>query len=139
MKRSHRSPNASRPRWAAGFTLIELMIVVAIVAILAAVAYPAYQDYVRKARRGQAKADMMELTQLAERYKTVNNSYQGFKTADVGLTQSPRDNTIRYALAFNATSPTTFTITAAPQDAQAVDTCGTLTICLLYTSDAADE
>jgi len=112
----------------AGFTLIELMIVVAVVAILAAVAYPAYQDYVRKARRGQAKADLMELTQLAERYKTVNNTYVGFDEDAIGLGQSPRDGTIRYDLQFNATSATTYTITAVPDGAQAEDPCGTMTI-----------
>lgn len=111
-----------------GFTLIELMIVVAVVAILAAVAYPSYQDYVRKARRGQAKADLMELTQLAERYRTVNNTYVGFSEDAVGLGQSPRDGTIRYDLQFNAPSATTFTVTAVPQGAQAQDSCGTLTV-----------
>ena len=65
-------------RTGAGFTLIELMIVVAVVAILASIAVPAYQEQIRKSRRAQAKADMVEYAQMAERYFTVNNTYVGF-------------------------------------------------------------
>ncbi len=111
-----------------GFTLIELMVVVAVVAILAAVAYPSYQDQIRKSRRGQAKADMVEYAQLAERWHTVNNSYAGFA---LPVTQSPREpGPARYTLRVTPPAPTqnTFTITAIPQGPQAVDTCGTLTL-----------
>ena len=59
-----------------GFTLIELMIVVAIVAILAAIAYPSYQEHVRKTRRAQAKTDMMETVQQLERRFSARNSYE---------------------------------------------------------------
>ena len=73
---------------AAGFTLIELMIVVAVVAILAAIAVPSYQEQVRKSRRAQAKADLVEYAQMAERFFTVNNTYVGFT---LPTTQSPRE------------------------------------------------
>ena len=53
-----------------GFTLIELMIVVAIIGILAAIAYPSYQEYVRRTKRTDAQADMMELANRLQRYKT---------------------------------------------------------------------
>ena len=56
---------------AKGFTLIELMIVVAVVAILATIAMPSYQEHVRKSRRAQAKADLVELAQQLERHHTV--------------------------------------------------------------------
>ena len=115
-----------------GFTLIELMIVVAIVAILAAVAYPSYTNQVRKSRRAQAKADLVELAQQAERYHTVNNSFADF---DLGTTsgtfaQSPREGgTARYTLS-TAGAPTqsTYTLQAVPQGDQAKDKCGTLSI-----------
>lgn len=76
-----------------GFTLIELIVVIAIVAILVGIAVPTYQDAVRKSRRGQAKADLVELAQRAERWFTVNNSYAGFWTqVEIdGLDISPRD------------------------------------------------
>ena len=50
-----------------GFTLIELMIVVAVIAVLAAIAYPSYQDSVRKGRRGEAKSELVTLAQARER------------------------------------------------------------------------
>lgn len=67
-----------------GFTLIELMIVVAIVAILAAVAYPSYQDSITKAKRAEGRAALMEIMQQQERYYTQNNTYFAFTstTAD---------------------------------------------------------
>lgn len=115
-------------RLARGFTLIELMVTVAIVAILAAIAVPAYQDQVRKARRGQAKADLVELAQALERRHTINNSYAGA----LPYTVSPKDpgTTARY----NITPGTivagaqAFVLTATPIGDQANDRCGTLTL-----------
>jgi len=114
-----------------GFTLIELMIVVAVVAILAAVAYPSYQEQIRKSRRGQAKADMVELAQVAERYHTANNTYAGFEpTLTAGQRRSPRElaTPARYTVAIAPTTQAAFTITAVPVGAQATDRCGTLTV-----------
>lgn len=109
----------------AGFTLIELMIVVAIIAILAAIAYPSYQEYVRKARRGQAKADLVEYAQNAERFRTVHNTYVGFTFAD----HSPRDGTAYYNLSLDGDAArSTFKLQAIPQGAQSRDKCGTLAI-----------
>ncbi len=58
-----------------GFTLIELMIVVAIVAILGAVAYPAYTESVRKGKRAEGRTAIMETLQQQERYMTQYNTY----------------------------------------------------------------
>lgn len=113
----------------AGFTLIELMIVVAVVAILAAVAYPSYQDAVRKSRRAQAKADLVEYAALAERFRTANNTYIGFTLPS---TVSPREAgaTARYNLTPNVAfaNANTFTLTATPTPGQDADKCGILSI-----------
>ena len=111
-----------------GFTLIELMIVVAVVAILAAIAYPSYQDQVRKSRRGQAKADLAELSQRYERWHTTNNTYIGFwASVPADQRRSPRQGaTAHYAITANEAA-NAFTLTATPQGAQVNDTrCGSL-------------
>lgn len=115
-----------------GFTLIELMIVVAVVAVLAAIAIPSYNDSVRKGRRGQAKTDLLESAQLMERYRTVNGTYAGATAATLGVaTQSPRTGaTFYYTINLAGTTRTAFTLTATPTAAtrQNLDTCGTLTL-----------
>lgn len=114
---------------ASGFTLIELMITVAIVAILAMIAMPSYQEQVRKARRSQAKADLLESVQAVERFYTVNRTYVG---AALPFAESPRDTaagTGYYALGFVAApTATAYAIAAVPQNSQAGDRCGTLSI-----------
>ena len=116
-------------RRARGFTLIELMIAVAVVAILAAVSYPVYTDQVRKSRRAQAKADLVEYAQLAERFHTVNNTYVGFTFPGGGDTiASPREGgNAAYTLGLE-TAQNTFTITATAGEKQSQDKCGNLSV-----------
>jgi len=68
-----------------GFTLIELMIVVAVVALLARIAYPSYAESVRKGKRAQARTALAELMQQQERYMTQNNTYYAF-SINAGVT-----------------------------------------------------
>ncbi|KAA3650045.1 MAG: prepilin-type N-terminal cleavage/methylation domain-containing protein [Proteobacteria bacterium] len=107
-----------------GFTLVELMIVVAIVAILAAIAIPAYQQYVIDSRRGAAKACLAELAQWMERYNSTNFRY----TTAVGSATAPAvpalecvGNALQYQFTFLAPSDQTYTVTATPQGGQATN------------------
>ena len=106
-----------------GFTLIELMIVVAIVALLAAIAVPSYARYVEKARRADAKSALLDAAQRLERCYTQNNTYVGCPVA-TGLTGDGF-----YTIAAPTQEANAFTLTAAPAGPQVNDTrCGTLTL-----------
>lgn len=61
-----------------GFTLMELMIVVAIVGILASIAYPAFTNALTKSRRAEGRTALAELLQQQERFMTQTNSYCAF-------------------------------------------------------------
>ncbi|WP_332740297.1 type IV pilin protein [Hydrogenophaga sp.] len=73
-------------RRSSGFTLVELMITVAIVGILGALAYPSYLESVRKGRRAEARAALLNLLQQQERHLTQNNTYLAFAK---GATATP--------------------------------------------------
>ena len=66
-----------------GFTLVEVMIVVAVVGILAAIAYPSYQESVRKTKRAEGRAALMRLMQQEERYYSHSTSYIAFSSESV--------------------------------------------------------
>lgn len=101
-----------------GFTLMEVMIVVAIVAILAAIAIPSYQNYVIRSKRGDAMGALLSAAQAVERFKTANNfSYDG---ATLPFTQVPADGgTPYYTLAINTPNAREYTITATPVNSMA--------------------
>lgn len=109
-----------------GFTLIELMIVVAVVGLLAAIAYPSYMNYVRKSHRAEIAQLLVEAAQGMERYYSRAGQY----TAKEGVTdyQVPAGNAW-YNVAINR-EPQAFTITATPANntLMANDVCGTFTI-----------
>jgi type IV pilus assembly protein PilE len=76
-------------RHSRGFTLIELMIVVAIIAIIAAVAVPSYRDSVWKGKRGEAKAALLKTLQAEERAYTANNAYTCYPSGTAPCTNAP--------------------------------------------------
>jgi type IV pilus assembly protein PilE len=84
MQMSTLSTARSTRALSSGFTLIELMIVVAIIAILASIAYPSYTESIRKSRRAEARAAVMNLLQQQERFLTQNGTYAAFTLANAG-------------------------------------------------------
>ncbi len=107
-----------------GFTLIEIMIVVAILGIITAIAYPSYIEQVRKGNRSEAKTALLGLAQKMERCFTQYNAYDN---ANCPTSAQTTENGF-YQLTVSTTS-TTYTLTAEATGGQAGDTdCKKLTI-----------
>lgn len=111
-----------------GFSLIELMIVIAIIGILAAIAYPSYIQYLRRSNRADAQSLLMNVAARQQQRLLDVRSYAS-ALSDIGVTV-PGGVASRYTVtlaADNAAVPT-FTATATPSGDQANDTCGTMTL-----------
>ncbi len=132
-----------------GFTLIELMITVVIIGILASIALPAYNSYIAKARRADAKTQLLQAAQFVQKFYAANDRYDQDRAgnsilgAGVGMPDalrvSPSDGTALYQLnpvisaAGNyagAGGVSTFTLSMSPilGRSQASDPCGIFTI-----------
>jgi type IV pilus assembly protein PilE len=119
-----------------GFTLVELMVVVAIAGILAAIAYPSYLEQMRKTRRSDCQGALVSLGNAMERWFTINSTYEGAADggADTGepaifSVACPVDGgEATYDLTIAAAGPSTFLIQATPIAQQTDDRCGNLTL-----------
>ena len=127
---------------AQGFTLIEMMIVVAIVGVLAAIALPSYTRYIQRSNRAEARNMLVAAAQRMEQNYTLTSDYLATSnaagTANVvvndatlttwGVNQAPAAGAALYILTFQALNNTAFTLAATPQGPQATDECLVLTL-----------
>ena len=117
-----------------GFTLIELMIVVAIIGILGAIAYPSYQSYIMRSKRTIAKIQLVDLVAQQTKYyiEPENRTYGdlsdlGYANDTIGI-NSDGDTVAagsgNYDVSVSAATATTFTIQAVAKNYQIGDTAG---------------
>jgi type IV pilus assembly protein PilE len=114
---THAQPLPTTPGARGGFTLIELMIIVAVIGILAAMALPSFLDSVRKGRRAEAMAALTQVQQAQERWRANNGSYADndkltVAAADGGLGLSDTTSNGYYGVAISEATAIGYTLTA---------------------------
>lgn len=104
-----------------GFTLIEVMIVVAIIGILAGIAYSSYSNQVMRSNRSDAKSALNDVSQRLQRCYTT---YSAYDSEECGVHEELDDGVIDsseglYTIDYvnNSISATTFTLVATPVSA----------------------
>lgn len=120
----------------AGFSLIEVMIVLVIIGALLLVAVPGYQESMRKSHRADGMRDLMELVSRQERFYAQNSRYSGDIESASGLNFGSTISTEgHYSLSAEACEDfddddfsTCYVLLAAPRGEQTRDACGTLTV-----------
>ena len=119
-------------KYSRGFSLIELMIVVAIIAIIAAIAYPSYQNYVQKTKRVEVQAEMLSIASHLQRNKVANATFRpnnvpvtleilGYPVNKDGEYSFPRNQNATYTISLNDVTANGWRMNARPRNAQLGD------------------
>jgi len=116
----------------AGFSLVELLVVLVIMGVLSAVALPGYTRYVQRGHRTEAMAALLESQHFMERYYSANGQYLSPANALPLLPQRlqgiPSQGTVRYQLSVREATLNSYVLQAVPEGSMAGDVCGSLTI-----------
>ena len=135
--------DVKRKKSVKGFSLIELMIAVGIIGIISSIAVPSYIEHVTKAKRADAKVELLRLAQIQESYFVQNLSYASSLTAarsagGLGMSIPVMSEQNNYAITLTslpaactgvATSPCiSYTLTATAQTTQSDSHCGNFTV-----------
>lgn len=126
-------------RLARGLTLMEMLIVMSIISILVAVALPSYSEHVARARRADARTQLLQVAQFMQRFYAANDQYQQDRAGNkvdsqvpAGLMKSPADGEAVYTVVFPGGMQTTTSfhvrMVPVPTGPMAADKCGTFTI-----------
>lgn len=116
-----------------GFSLIELMIVVAVIGLLSAIALPSYSQYIKRGKRAEARSEVLKAGGWLERYYTENNRYSDTTASTVNAAFTSRFSAVPSTGAANynislTVAASSFTVTAAPTGSMSGDDCGSYTL-----------
>lgn len=121
----------------AGVTLIELLVVISILSLLVSIALPSYSEHVARARRADARTQLLQVAQFMQRFYAANDDYQAdragvavYDQVPANLKQSPADGQAVYRLEVPNATRSTFEIRMVPVAGgpMAADKCGTFAV-----------
>jgi type IV pilus assembly protein PilE len=112
-----------------GFTIMELLVVIAVLAILATIAIPSYQNYLQSSRRTDAMTALLQVQSEQTQWRANEVTYADNLSVDLGWANSDSPEGY-YTVAISNVTTTTYTATATPKagTSQEGDSCGSFVL-----------